>query len=88
MDKPELSNTVKVLREIHVGRAIATAWLALWTAAGFLLGAVVYVIHLAIWAVGYTMGWSFHAANYGFRKGAQIKTVPKRKPSMPVPGED
>lgn len=87
-NKPDLAVTVAKIRGIKPGKAlakgIATAWLSLWTALGFILGSVVYVIHLAVWAVGYVLGWSFHAANYGFRQGAHIKTEPKRKPSMPV----
>lgn len=86
--KPDLTETVARIRAIKPGKAllktVAASWLAVWTAFGWLLGSVVYVIHMAVWSVGYVLGWSFHAANYGFRQGAHIKTEPKRKPSMPA----
>lgn len=84
MIKPELSTSVETLRNVHVGRAIATAWLSVFTAIGWVLGLIVFAIHYVIWSVGFTLGWSFHAANYGFRKGAHIKTQPKPRPSTPV----
>jgi hypothetical protein len=88
IEKPDLSATVAKIRGIQPGkllaRSIATSWLSLWTAVGYTLGSVVFVVHLAVWSVGFVLGWSFHAANYGFRQGAHIKTEPKRKPSMPV----
>lgn len=80
---PQLADSIESVRQIQVGRALATAWLALWTAVGWVLGSVVFAIHTVIWAVGFTLGWSFHAANYGFRKGAHIKTEPRRRPSVP-----
>lgn len=81
--KPEISASVQKVRDFHAGRAIATLWLSLWTGVGYLLGLVVYGIHAVIWALGFTLGWTFHAANYGFRNGARIKTEPKKRPSMP-----
>jgi hypothetical protein len=82
--KPELTQTISKVRSVNVRRMIATAWLSLWTAIGWTLGSVVYVLHLIIWGIGFALGWAFHAANYGFRNGAHIKTEPKKRPSVPA----
>lgn len=80
---PELSASIDSVRNLEIGKGIATLWLGLWTAVGWVLGSVVYVIHGVIWSIGFAFGWAFHAANYGFRKGAHIKTSPKPRPSVP-----